>query len=96
LTKKDIEAEINEFLELWNVDSMISFLTNAFYLTELYNVEIEDDWVEKIVGPEEVITIRSIRTVYLMSKFADLQAGKLAITKARFRNLWKRLEKIDK
>jgi len=96
LAKKTIENEINEFLELWDVDSMISFLTSAFHLTELYNVEEEDDWVEKIVGPEQVITIRSIRTVYLMSKFAELQAGKLASTRVRFKDLWKRLEKIDR
>lgn len=96
MAKKTIEAEINEFLELWDVNSMISFLTSALHLTELYNVEVEDDWVEKLVGPEEVITVRSIRTVYLMSKFAELQAGKLVHTQARFKNLWKRLEKIDK
>ncbi len=96
MAKKTIENEINDFLELWDVDSMISFLTSAFHLTELYNVEEEDDWVEKLVGPEQVITIRSIRTVYLMSKFAELQAGKLAITRVRFKDLWKRLEKIDR
>jgi len=96
LAKKNIEAEINEFLEMWDVNNMISFLTCAFTLTELYNVEEEEDWVEKLVGPEQVITIRSIRTVYLMSKFAELQAGKLASTRVRFKDLWKRLEKIDK
>ena len=96
LAKKNIEAEINEFLEMLDVNSMISFLTCAFTLTELYNVEEEEDWVEKLVGPEQVITIRSIRTVYLMSKFAELQAGKLASTRVRFKDLWKRLEKIDK
>lgn len=96
MSKKNIETEINEFLEVWDVNSMISFLTSAFHLTELYNVEEEDDWVEKLVGPDEVITIRSIRTVYLMSKFAELQAGKLATTRMRFKDLWKRLEKIDR
>jgi len=96
MSKKNIETEINEFLEMWDMDSMISFLTCAFHLTELYNVEEEDDWVKNLVGAEQVITIRSIRTVYLMSKFAELQAGKLAHTRIKFKDLWKRLEKIDR
>lgn len=96
MPKKSIEEEINEFLEVWDMDSMISFLTNAFHLTELYNVEEEDDWVKQIVGAEQVTTIRSIRTVYLMSKFAETQGPKLASTRSRFANLWKRLEKIDR
>lgn len=94
MAKKDIQQEINEFLEVLDVKSLISFLECTIPLTELYDVEENDDWVENYVGKDEVSTIRMIRTVYLISKLADLHAGKLATIKARFRNLWQTLEKI--
>lgn len=94
MPKKDIQQEINEFLEVLDVKSLISFLECTIPLTELYDVEENDDWVENYVGKDEVTTIRMIRTVYLMSKLADKHSGKLSTIRARFHKLWLRLEEI--
>lgn len=94
MAKKDLQQEINEFLELFDVHSLISFLECTIPLTELYAVEENSDWVEDYVGKDQASTIRMIRTVYLISKLAEKSGGKLATVKARFGNLWKRLEKI--
>jgi hypothetical protein len=94
MPKKDLQQEINEFLELFDIKSLISFLECIIPLTELYDVDESDDWVEQKVGKDEVSTIRMIRTVYLISKLAEVSGGKLATARARFPNLWRRLEKI--
>lgn len=94
MPKKDLEQEINEFLELFDIKSLISFLECTIPLTELYDVDESDDWVEQKVGKDEVSTIRMIRTVYLISRLAEFHAGKLATVRMRFKDLYKRLEKI--
>ncbi len=94
MPKKDLQQEINEFLELFDIKSLISFLECTIPLTELYDVDESDDWVEQKVGKDEVSTIRMIRTVYLISKLSELHGGKLATVKARFGKLYQRLEKI--
>ena len=92
--KKDIKDEINEFLEDWGTDSIISFLRDIIPLFELFDVEDENDWVEKQVGGDEsnVATIRLIRTVYLVSRIAEFHAGKLCSLKIKYPTLWKRME----
>ena len=94
MAKKDIQQEINEFLELFDIKTLISFLECTIPLTELYDVEENKDWVEDYVGKDQASTIRIIRTVYLISKLADTNGGKFATVKVRFANLWRRLEKI--
>ncbi len=94
MAKKDLQQEINEFLEVFDVNTLISFLECTIPLTELYDVEENADWVEDYVGKDHVSTIRMIRTVYLISKLSELHGGKLAIVKAKFKDLYKRLEKI--
>lgn len=94
MAKKDLQQEINEFLEVFDVNTLISFLECTIPLTELYDVEENADWVEDYVGKDQVSTIRMIRTVYLISKLSEKSGGKLATVRARFPNLWKRLEKI--
>lgn len=93
--KRDIEEEINDFLAIWGSKELISFLNEVIPLLELYDVDEKDDWVEKDVGGDEenIRTIRLIRTVYLISRIAELHAGKLSIIKMRFKDLWKRMEK---
>ena len=95
MAKKDLQQEINEFLEIFDVNSLISFLECTIPLTELYDVEENSDWVEDHVGKDQASTVRMIRTVYLISKLSEFHGGKLATIKMRFKNLWKRLEAID-
>ncbi len=94
MPKKDLQQEINEFLEVFDVKTLISFLECTIPLTELYDIEENADWVEEKVGKDQVSTIRIIRTVYLISKLSDLHCGKLATIKTKFKNLWQRLEEI--
>ena len=76
MAKKDLQQEINEFLEVFDVKSLIDFLECSIPLTELYDVEENKDWVEDYVGKDQASTIRMIRTVYLISKLADASGGK--------------------
>lgn len=91
--KKDIEQEINEFLDKWGCKEMISFLRDIIPLFELYDVEDEDDWVKEAVGEENERNVRLIRTVYLMSRIAEFHAGRLCMINVTFKNLWKKMEK---
>lgn len=93
--RKTIEKEINDFLEDWDIRYLTTFLKDVIPLLELYDVEKEDDWVVKEVGGDEmhVLTVRLVRTVYLVSRIAEFHAGKLSSIKVNFNNLWKRMEK---
>lgn len=93
--KKSLELEINEFLELWDCKQLTNFLRDIIPLFELYDVEDEDDWVEKEVGGDEenVRTVRLIRTVYLVSRIAELHSGTMAMTRCKFKDLHRRMEK---
>lgn len=92
MTKKTIEQEINEFFDIWDVENLTAFFRDVFPLLELYNVDQDDDWVRDAVGDDNLQNVRLIRTVYLMSKIAENHAGKLAITSAKFKRIWRRLE----
>lgn len=93
--KLDLESEINNFLELWDCEQNIQFLKDIIPLFELYDVDDENDWVEKKVGGDEenVRTIRLIRTVYLISRIAEFHAGRLLRIRSEFKDLWKKMEK---
>lgn len=93
--KKDIEAEINEFLEYFDCQKLVNFLRDIIPLFELYDVEDDGDWVKEAVGEENERNIRLIRTAYLMSKIAENHSGILASIKIKYKNLWDRLEKNE-
>ncbi len=75
--KKNLEQEINGFLEYWDCNTMCSFLRDIIHVFELYDVEDENDWITEAVGEEEARTIRLIRTVYLISRIAEIHTSKL-------------------
>ena len=93
--KQTLEDEINSFLKTWNCDNLTSFLRDIIPLFQLYDVDEENDWVEKAVGGDEenVCTIRLIRTVYLVSKIASFHSSKLCAINAYHKDLWKKMEK---
>lgn len=93
--KKDIETEINEFLNYFDCQKLTSFLRDIIPLFELYDVEDEDDWVKEAVGEENERNVRLIRTVYLMSKIAENHSGALASIRVNYKDLWRRLEKKE-
>jgi len=94
MKKNNIEQQINSFLEIWDVDTMTSFIKHIISLCELYNVEEDDDWVKDAVGIDNERNVRLIRTVYIMSRIAEFYSGKLCNTKMQFKDLWKKMEKF--
>lgn len=89
---KPLDYEINDFIDHWDHDSLISILSDLLPIVELYYVEEDKDWVKDAVGEDDTRNVRIIRTVYLLSKLADRHAGKLSLMKAKYRDLWLRLE----
>lgn len=91
-TKKTIEQQINEALEVWNCKQLCAFLRDIIPLFELYDVEDEEDWVKDAVGEENERNVRLIRTVYLISRIAEFHAGALVNFKVRFPNIYQKME----
>jgi len=98
MAKKTVEEDINRFLEDWGPKQLLAFLRDVIPLFELYDVVDEDDWVEKQVGggKENVRTVRLVRTVYLISRLCEFHTGKMVSTRAKYPELWKRMEKEGK
>lgn len=92
---KNIEYDIERFLEVWSGDKQIAFLRDVIPLFELFDIEDESDWVEEAVGKENERNVRLIRTVFIMSKLADLHSGTLATLRCRFPGLWKKMEHVQ-
>jgi hypothetical protein len=92
--KKNIEQEINEFLDSWDCQQQMAFLRDIIPLFKLYDVDQEDDWVQYEVGGDEenVQTVRLIRTVYLVSRICAFHAGRMSVINCNFKNLWKKIE----
>lgn len=95
MAKKTIEDEINGFLEIWDFEQLCSFLEDVIHLVHLYDVDEKTDWVREAVGELNETNVRLIRTVYLISRLAERHAGKLCSASVRYKNLWRKLEKID-
>jgi hypothetical protein len=95
--KQSLEEQINHFLQTWRCKEQIAFLRDIIPLFELYDVDDENDWLEKAVGGDEenVRTVRLIRTVYLISRIAEFHAGTLCMLKVQFKNLWQKMEKME-
>jgi hypothetical protein len=91
--KITIEEEIHKFFELWDADQLVAFLRDVIPLFELYDLQDEQDWVEKEVGIDNVRNVRLIRMVYLVSRIAEYHAGRLCRVRAEHKDLWKRMQK---
>lgn len=92
--KKTLEKDIENFLELWNVNSLIELIKELYPICELYNVDEEDDWVRDEVGVENLQNVRLVRTVYLISRLAEFHASKLVTTKINFKDIWVRMKEV--
>jgi len=90
--KKNIEEELNEFLKKWDVDKMIAFLADVIPLIELYDVDEKNNWLRDLVGKENELNVRVIRTIYLISRLAEFHGADICGVKINFKDLWKRLE----
>jgi hypothetical protein len=93
MKKKSVHEEIEDFLEVWDFQTLKSFLIEIIQIAHLYNVDENDDWVADMVGEENEKNVRLIRTVYLLSRIATFHAGKFANINVNYKNLWKKMEK---
>lgn len=91
--KKSLEDDINDFLNDWGCRQMCDFIRDILPLFELYDVDEEDDWMEKEVGKDNLQNVRLIRTVYLMSKISENHAGRLCALAYKYKGIWKKMEK---
>lgn len=96
MKKRDLEEEINSFLERWNCDKHMKFLFHSQVLLELFDVDEDDDWVVEVVGEDSARNVRLFRTVYLVSRLADACGRDLLGMSIEFKGLWKRMEKLVK
>jgi hypothetical protein len=94
MAKKPLEDRILGFLGIWDLSSLQGLLSELYEIYALYDVDEDDDWLEKDVGGNNVRNVRLIRTVYLLSRLGDLYAGKLCRSSSQYKNLWKELEDV--
>lgn len=90
---ESIEDKVSRFLEIWDLPQMLAFLADAIPIFELYDCSEDDDWVRRAVGEESEHNVRLMRTAYLVSKFAENHASKIAEIKICLKELWRDMEK---
>lgn len=96
MKKLSIEDQINGFLNDFDLDDMRLFLEICGEVFFLFDVDQDDDWIEKKVGAENCSNIRLIKSVYLISKMSEFFAGRLCIMKMKYPQLYKKMEKETK
>lgn len=96
MKNKCIEDEINLFLQKFGIEELTEFFDDVLPLVDLYNIDESEDWLNDVVNSEDVLNVRLIRTVYLISKFSEKHAASLCYLKATFKDLFKRMEKVPK
>jgi hypothetical protein len=94
MAKKPLEDRLLDFLGIWDLKALQGLLIELYEIYALYDVDEDDDWLEKDDGGKNVRNVRLIRTVYLLSRIGDLYAGKLCRSSAANKNLWKELEDV--
>lgn len=92
MTKKTLEQELCEYLQLWNGKQMIAFLKDIIPLFNMFDTEDSSEWEEGTEAEEEALNVQIVRSAYLISRIADRHSGKLALMRVKHKDLWKRLE----
>ncbi len=96
--KKDLSQEILEcFIEVGQYKSLSRFVKDAGEVFKLFMIEKDSDWVQEEVGgdQEHVDNVRIARTVYLMSRIADLHSGYLLNIQTKYPGLWKKIVAVS-
>ena len=92
--KRDMIQETEDFIEHFGIKGVQGIIKEVYEFYELYDVDEIDDWVANYVGgdAENVRNVRLIRTVYLVSRLAEIFAGSLCMIKTKYPKFYKRLE----
>lgn len=88
-----LEKQINEVLNDWAYKPIISMIKDIAPIITLYAVESKEAIKLKKIDPSDQNNVRLIRTVYLLLKFAENHAGKLAMLKSKYPKLASEMEK---
>lgn len=92
--KKTIEEEINEFLEEFGPEQQRNLLGELYDLFHIYDIDGEGN-LKGIVAEDDERAVRLCRVVYLLSRIAEFHSAKLVTMKMKFKDLWRKMEKID-
>ena len=92
--KLTIEQEISLFLEDWTFKKMESFLKEIMAIAELFDVDEDNDYIEKAVGKEDCANVRLVQAAYFISRLSEFHTGKLLKIKTDFPRLWERMEAV--
>ena len=87
-----LNKEINQFVQKWDVYSLIELVGLAEKLIELYDMDEKEDFLREYYGKEDGDNIRIIMTVRLLSKMSEVFGAKMVSTNVKFKGLWKRLD----
>lgn len=90
--KKDVKESISKALDFWTCSDQLGFMREVVPLFRLYDVDEENDWVEDIVGSEDLQNVRLMRTIFIISRIAEFHGTILFNFKLKFPNLYKEME----
>jgi hypothetical protein len=94
MAKRTPEEEINAFLEIWGTDDLLNLLEEISLVFETFYMENTDSPILEGKTDEEIANIRIVRSVYLISKIAELYGGKFCMTKMKVPRLYEKLENV--
>ncbi len=93
MKQKTLEQEINDFLDEFGFAQQNLLLQDLYDLFHIYDID-EQGNLKGVVEADDERNVRLIRIVYLLSRIAEFHAAKLVTCKIKFKDLWRRMEKI--
>lgn len=94
MAKKDLQSQINEVLEVWDMPQQERFIRDVVPILDLYyNIGQDMEMFEKEENVMDAATVRLVRSAYLLSKLSERHSAKIATIKMIAPDLWRRMEK---
>lgn len=90
--KKDIESELIDFWTLYPPTEMEKFIRDVIPLVDMFEKYEDEEWLNEAPTLQETLNIKLIRGAYIMSRIAELHAGRMCRIKNAHGDFWKRLE----
>lgn len=90
----EIEKKLQEFFQIMPHEKLIGFAELAAELLEVFQAYEDCDW-DEIMANEDTRNVKIIRTVYIMSRLAEDYSGTLALVRVKYKDFWRKLEKIS-
>lgn len=92
-----VEAQLNEFMDCIGDRGISIFLETAHPIVELFQND-ENEWMLDVksqgIDEDDIKKLKIVRAAYLISRFAELNAGKMVELKMKYKDLWRRMEKV--